>query len=108
MFYQVHGVVAGAIRVRFTFHDLSSSDADLARLVPAEREARLRVDDLQLCIPHHAAAGAGLRRQRVLGEGGAHGENWPRFGHPVALPEGRLRDTAVQRTLQLLPQRRRP
>lgn len=42
-------------RVGSTFHNLRSSNADLARLVIPERETSFRVDNLELSIPYNGA-----------------------------------------------------
>lgn len=41
-----------------TLHDLLAADADLARLVPAQRRAGVRVDDHELGVADDGAAGA--------------------------------------------------
>ena len=68
-----------------TFHDLLPPDADLPGLVAAEGLAGVGVDDLQLGVAHHRAAGAGLHLEGLLGERQAHGQHRTGLRHAVAL-----------------------
>ena len=68
-----------------TFHYLLAPDANLPGLVAGEGQTGLRVDDLELSVPHHRAAGAGLHLEGLLGERQAHGQHRTSLRHAVAL-----------------------